>query len=106
MSEIIVKKTMIKVELPEVVLKQPEGSECGLCHQSTRKILGVMDCINHVINVHVPQLFSKLTVEALTQNKDCCIEAVSRGIRDFTIHFTMHHGGKCLVVRIVAKPLR
>ena len=95
MSENRVTKTMIKVEVPEVILnaQQPSTSECRLCEKAMTN-MSYEYTINHVVEAHFPKLLSKITSETLSQKRNCCLKTMSssNSMRALTHHFVLQHG--------------
>ena len=83
------RKFSIEFEIPEVVYNVKSSSICNFCtpQQSVR------DCISHILENHLHEIFQRTNYVDTMKNLQCCIqEYTTASLRDFVFHFGMNHG--------------
>ena len=83
------KKFLIKFEIPEVTYNIKSPSICNLCKPQQ----SVRDCVSHVLDNHLQEIFQRTNCHDAIQNRICCIQEYERtSLKNFVFHFGKNHG--------------
>ena len=78
----------IQFEIPEVFYNVKKQSICKLC----KPFQYVRDCISHVMDIHLSDVFQTLDQNKFAQDQICCLKQFENGLKCFVFHFAENHG--------------